>query len=322
MVATLFTGCELFEQNPIDPECVNCPPGPQGQPGQPGEKGEQGEQGEPGPQGPMGLPGIAGPAGPQGPPGETVVGPQGPQGIPGPPGPQGEKGEKGDPGDSGSGGSYEKPVVDWNVIRNGEKFHVYVLNTATGDTLSTWKLDNRSTPKSTLEDAYFDLSQFVTLGYDVLYEDGVRVIPEECVTGGYVDLTVKNKVNPFLFTYSDPNKAPVTERVVRCTSVEVAKPYSIIDSVYVSNITSTRAGINVVACCPNQAVAEFGTSPGNYTGMGVKETSFNYSNHGLQVGNNPQYPLQPGTTYYVRVTCTDTGGRNYFSEEVSFTTSN
>lgn len=322
-----FISCQDFII-PSDPECVNCPPGPQGQPGQKGPKGDKGDPGEPGrdgvdgqdgapgPQGPQGEPGPAGPIGPAGPQGEP--GPQGEQGIQGPPGPPGPPGPQGEKGDPGTGTTLDL-TIDWNVIeyrQNGKRtFQADVWNVTTGDTISHWVAQTMDSLK-TLREAYDDVSRYIFADYkfkvDSLDND---IVPEGCEAGYTLDIIFKNKKYIYPFTYANPQKDSIVFRDIElCKGAPEPEVFNAIDSVSVVYRDATTATVNVYACCPIQAVAEYGTTPGVYTQMTPKEESFNYRNHTLRASN-----LQIGETYYFRAVGTDTGGRVYFKGEVEYT---
>lgn len=316
---SLFSSCKpdnLF----ADPECVSCPPGPQGQPGQPGPKGDKGD---PGPAGPQGIPGVAGAQGPQGIPGvRGPMGPAGATGAQGPMGPQGPKGDKGDPGEA-SLPLFAK--VDYTAYKDTvtDLYHVKVWNADTGDTIANYQtfpgLHNEA-----YMSAYYHISQFVKIGYNVRKDSLGGRIPFECpngMPGVTVDVTFEKWDSPWLFSYADSARDSIVVPVKLCPDPSKVT-YNPIDSIQIANINRTWATVKVFAKEPNSAVAEFGKAPGVYTGMGLREWSFDFTNHNLRVGNDPIMPLQPGTKYYVRVTSWTEDGKVYFSKEVSFTTAN
>ena len=312
----------------IDPECVNCPPGPQGQPGQPGPKGDKGD---PGPQGIQGVPGPTGRQGPQGeqgirgPRGETglqgVPGSQGPQGEQGPMGPQGPPGED---GKDGVGGAFDFATIDWAAYKDTATghYHAKIWNVETGDTIANYQTFEGVKNEAYMS-AYFHLSQYLNVTYNVRRDSiGGRIPYEWCPSGeagAIIDVTFKQRPNPYLYSYANPDKPGIMLTAYSCPPADPER-YNPIDSIAIDNITSNRATVRVYAKEPNSAVAEFGIRSGAYIGMGLREWSYNYTNHGLSVGNDPNYPLNPNTTYYVRVTSWTQDGKVYFSDEVSFKT--
>ena len=254
----------------IDPECVSCPPGPQGVMGQKGDKGDPGIPGIPGIDGKDGVNcwELVGDRN-----GDGVldamdcVGADGEQGIPG------EKGEKGDPGDSGS---YSPVVIDWFFWTESDGYHAAVWNVATNDTI-LHKIVPGGTKVEGLINDYLDFQRFVDMGYEVQEDsEGNRVIPDRCATGGaFIDVWVKNKQNPYMYSYADPDRM-VTSTITVCTTV---KPlvYNAIDSVRIGSVTPDYTVIEVFCNVPAQAVAEWGYAKGVYTEIGPKEESFNYN---------------------------------------------
>ncbi len=326
MVATISYQCKT-DPFQLDPDCVKCPPGPQGQPGQQGEKGEKGDKGDaglqgvPGERGPMGPAGVQGPAGPKGDKGDT--GATGASGLQGPVGPRGAVGPKGDAGADGRDAMFA--TIDWTAYKDTVDGHykVRVWNVDNGSVIADYQTFTGIKGKDYMG-AYFDLSKYLNITFNVRKDSIGGRIPNDCgngegKAGSIIDVIFKQRENPFLFSYAEQRDSIVLT-AYSCPDPAVAV-YTPIDSVSIENINPTWASVRVFAKEPNSAVAEFGTQSGVYTGMGNREWSFDYTDHWLRVGNNVDYPLQPGTKYYVRVTSWTEDGKVYFSDEVSFTTS-
>jgi hypothetical protein len=123
------------------------------------------------------------------------------------------------------------------------------------------------------------------------------------------------------------NHLPAADSVPTFSMVENLKrpvdrpaPKNIIDSIYTENISKTEMVVRVLSKVKNRAHAEFGTEPGKWTGEGLRERSLNYNNHHLRIGNNPKYPLTPGTKYYIRVVSEDAAGHKFYSKTITATT--
>lgn len=320
---SLFSSCKpdnLF----ADPECVSCPPGPQGQPGQPGPKGDKGD---PGPAGPQGIPGVAGPQGPQGIPGvRGMQGPAGATGAQGPMGPQGPQGPKGDKGDPGEVSLPLFAKVDYTAYKDEvtDLYHVKVWNADTGDTIANYST-LPGVSNNAYMGAYYHLAQFLEIKYNVRKDSvGGRIPYDVCpsgLPGVTVDITFKKYKYPWLFSYADSAKDSIVVPVTLCP--DPAKvTYNPIDSIQVGTLNQTWAQVKVFCKEPTSAVIEFGKSPGVYTGMGLRQWDWQYTNHSLRIGNDPNYPVTPGTKYYVRATVWTEDGKVYFSQEKTLTTPN
>jgi len=213
-------------------------------------------------------------------------------------------------------------TLDWTSYKDtitGD-YHVKVWRPDTGASIAEYKTFPGIT-NQTYMPAYFHLSMYLDISYSIHRDTTGMRIPFECnngLPGATVDIIFKQKEDPYLFEYAVSDKDSIVHTVQICPQPD--KYENIIQSVTIDNINQTWASVKVQATEPNQAVAEFGTQSGVYTGKGRREFSFNYTNHSLRVGNDPDYPLQPGTTYYVRVTSWNENGKPFFSEEVSFTT--
>lgn len=319
LVATVVFFSTLYScQDPlgIKPDCEQCPPGPQGQPGQPGPAGQNGADGAQGPAGP------AGPRGPQGATGATgPMGPQGPAGATGPMGPQGPKGDKGDPGEA------TLPLfakIDYTAYKDTvtDLYYVKVWNAETNDTIASYNtVPGMSNDK--YWGAYYNLAQFVDIKYNV-HKDSVggRIPHDVCASGMpgvLVDVVFKQKKYPWLFSYADSAKDSIVVPVMLCPD-PTKVTYNPIDSIQVGTLNRTWAQVKVFCKEPTSAVIEFGKQPGVYTGMGLRQWDWQYTDHSLRIGNDPNYPVQPNTKYYVRATVWTEDGKVYFSQEKTLTT--
>jgi hypothetical protein len=216
-------------------------------------------------------------------------------------------------------------IIDWTAFRDSTSghYHVKIWNAEKGDTIASYQTYS-GVENSAYMAAYFHLSQYLKITYQTRKDSaGVRIPHEHCPdgrAGTIIDVTFEQRQNPYLYDYADPGKDPVILTAYSCPTPK--QTYSAIDSVYVMNVNPTWATVRVLGNEPIQAVAEFGLQPGVYTGMGKREFSYDYQDHHLRVGNDPEYPMQPGTKYFVRVTAWNQDGKAYFSREMSFTTAN
>lgn len=302
-------------QGPMGPdgppgESIQGPPGAPGEPGEDGKDGIDGLDGADGEDGADGLPGIDGAPGAPGP-----QGPIGPQGLPGPQGPPGS------PGDTIYQPVEGKPIITWGVVSDNG-YHAWVVDTREGDTLASYHVDG-GTIVGDLEDAYKDLSRFLDISYEVLKDNnGDRVRPDRCDTGGaIIDVTFKQKPNPFLIQYAPGAKENHTQRVFTCTSyTEAESPDSIIDSVAIRSVGTDRIGVNLYSEVKCQAYIRYGfyMHPDSLKMQGVEERSFNYNNHQLTAGNAE--PMLPGRRYYLQAVATDQNGKVHTSKLITATT--
>lgn len=268
--------------------------------------------------------------GPRGPKGE-----KGEQGIPGPPGPKGEqgvpgpKGEKGDPGLEGAAGTDVVGLtLDWNLKTvyqdNGrpEYYQLDIINTEDNQLVRRFKVNWDELPRDVMVTRYPLAAQFVDFSYR-RYRDslGNAIVPEDCAVktpSGIVMVTVKSKKHPLFFKNANPDKLD-SVKVPICAKYRVP---TIIDSVKVTRIERTSVRLWVYPNEPTKSVLLFREKgQDKYTGMGKKQDDYKYSNHSMAIGNNPDYPVKPGTTYEIMPMVTDTLGQNHiWIEPIEVTT--
>lgn len=196
LVLFAFLGCQE------GPKGDRGPAGPKGQTGQRGPAGPKGEKGDPGRPG-EGKIGPKGEKGEKGDPGEGQIGPQGPKGDPGPPGPKGE---------AGNNAIFEKPTYDWFIKKISKGYKAAVWDINTGDTVNTWFAYHGHKAGEYMA-AYYDLSRFIKITYKVREDSlGNRIRPTAICdsAGAIIDLTFKNKPNPYLFNYAAERDTTLT----------------------------------------------------------------------------------------------------------------